>query len=119
MPYLVRSRVNQVTGINGLEEKDYNAVIEKTKALGDVARDLMCSTAQLALAWSLRNEHVSTVITGASRVQQVTENLQALNVVHKLTPAVLERCVTACYLLFLNLAKTMWFMQFSISDVAD
>lgn len=78
-------------GINGLEEKDYNKVIEKTKALGEVARDLECSTAQLSLAWCLRNEHVSTVITGASRVQQVTENLQALNLVQKLTPAVLER----------------------------
>lgn len=78
-------------GINGLEEKDYNKVIEKTKALGAVARDLECSTAQLALAWTLRHEHVSSVITGASRVQQVTENLQALTLVHKLTPAVLER----------------------------
>ena len=68
-------------------------MIAKTKALGDIARDLECSTAQLALAWCLRNEHVSTVITGASRVQQVSENLQALNHVHKLTPAVLELCV--------------------------
>jgi aryl-alcohol dehydrogenase-like predicted oxidoreductase len=76
-----------------LEEKDYNKVIEKTKALGEVARDLECSTAQLSLAWCLRNEHVSTVITGASRVQQVAENLQSLNLVQKLTPAVLERCV--------------------------
>ena len=47
--------------------------------------------AQMALAWCLKNPHVSTVITGASRPSQVTENLKALTVVDRLTPEVLAR----------------------------
>ena len=47
--------------------------------------------AQLALAWCLANPHVSTAITGASRVEQVTENLAAIEVAERLTPEVLER----------------------------
>jgi aryl-alcohol dehydrogenase-like predicted oxidoreductase len=47
--------------------------------------------AQLALAWCLLNKDVSTVITGASRVSQVTENIKALDLVPKLTPDVVER----------------------------
>src|SRR3954470_5359213 len=59
--------------------------------LGDIAKELGCSTAQLALAWCLRNPRVSTVITGASRVSQVEENLKAVDMAPKLTHAVLER----------------------------
>jgi voltage-dependent potassium channel beta subunit len=64
---------------------------EAVAQLGDVAKELGCTTAQLALAWCLRNPRVSTVITGASRVSQVEENLKAADVVPKLTPALLER----------------------------
>ncbi len=65
--------------------------IAKVKALAPVARDLDCSLAQMALAWCLKNPNVSTVITGASRPAQVTENMKALAVVAKLTPDVLQR----------------------------
>lgn len=65
--------------------------IEKVKQLAPVAEALGCSLAQLALAWCLKNPHVSTVITGASRRQQVVENMQALEVTEKLTPEVMER----------------------------
>ena len=47
--------------------------------------------AQMALAWCLKNPHVSTVITGASRVEQVHENMGALDVVEKLSPEVMAR----------------------------
>jgi aryl-alcohol dehydrogenase-like predicted oxidoreductase len=47
--------------------------------------------AQLALAWCLKNPQVSTVITGASRASQITENLRALDVVARLTPDVMAR----------------------------
>ncbi|HET9576620.1 MAG TPA: aldo/keto reductase, partial [Usitatibacter sp.] len=53
--------------------------------------DLDCTTAQLAIAWCLRNPHVSTVITGASRVSQVTENLKAADVAARLTSDVMQR----------------------------
>ena len=47
--------------------------------------------AQLALGWCLKNPNVSTVITGASRPEQVNENMNALEVVPKLTSSVMER----------------------------
>jgi voltage-dependent potassium channel beta subunit len=54
-----------------------------------VAKDVGCTLAQLALAWCLMNRHVSTVITGATRVEQVTENMKALDVAARLTPEIL------------------------------
>ena len=42
-------------------------------------------------AWCLKNEHVSTVITGASRKEQVKENMGALEVAKKLTPEIMKR----------------------------
>jgi voltage-dependent potassium channel beta subunit len=65
--------------------------IEKVKELVPVSQELGCSMAQLALAWCLKNPNVSTVITGASRPEQVHENMKALDVVAKLTPEVMER----------------------------
>jgi aryl-alcohol dehydrogenase-like predicted oxidoreductase len=65
--------------------------IEKVRQLQPVASELDCSLAQLALAWCLKNPNVSTVITGASRAAQVTENMKALEVAPKLTPEVMER----------------------------
>jgi voltage-dependent potassium channel beta subunit len=63
----------------------------KVRELADIAQRLDCSTAQLAIAWCLKNPHVSTVITGASRKAQLAENLKALDVVDSLDPTILER----------------------------
>src|SRR5688572_6145565 len=60
-------------------------------ALDAIAKELGCTLAQLALAWCARNPHVSTVITGASRVSQVQENMKAAAVIPKLTRPVLDR----------------------------
>lgn len=60
------------------------------RALQPIAGDLGCTLSQLALAWCVKNPQVSTVITGASRAEQVTENMQALAVVPKLTPEILD-----------------------------
>jgi aryl-alcohol dehydrogenase-like predicted oxidoreductase len=63
-------------------------------AVGELARiadELDCTPAQLALAWCARNPHVSTVITGASRVEQVRENMGAVGVLPLLTDEVLDR----------------------------
>ncbi|MFW5800952.1 MAG: potassium channel beta subunit family protein [Spirochaeta sp.] len=65
--------------------------IAKTRELKAVADDLGTSRAKLALAWCLKNPNVSTVITGASRVGQVEENLQALEVVPKLTDEIMQK----------------------------
>ena len=63
------------------------AAVEK---LRPIAGDLGCTISQLALAWCLKNPNVSTVITGASRVSQVHENMKALDVVPKLTGEVMK-----------------------------
>lgn len=65
--------------------------INAVRALQPVADDLGCSMAQLALAWCLKNPHVSTVITGASRVEQVHENMKALEIAPKLSADVLTQ----------------------------
>lgn len=64
---------------------------DKVRRLRAVADDLDCSLAQLAIAWCLRNPRVSTVITGASRVEQVHENLAALDVVERLDDETVAR----------------------------
>jgi voltage-dependent potassium channel beta subunit len=64
---------------------------DKVRRLAAVADDLGCSLAQLALAWCAGNPHVSTVITGASRVEQVHENLAALDVLERLDDDTLTR----------------------------
>jgi len=63
----------------------------RVRALGEIARDLGASLAQLSIAWCASNPHVSTVITGASRVEQVRENLGALEVIDRITPEVRAR----------------------------
>ena len=65
--------------------------IEKVKELTTIADELGCTMAQLAIAWCLANPNVSTVITGASRVEQVQENMQAMEVVGKLTDGIMAR----------------------------
>ena len=59
--------------------------------LEPIARDLGATTAQLAIAWVAKNPHVSTVITGASSVAQLKDNLKAAEIIPKLTPEVLAR----------------------------
>ena len=73
-------------------EKDgARAKLAKVKKLAAVARDLETSLARLGLAWCLKNPHVSTVITGASKPAQVRENMLAGELVDSLTPEVMAR----------------------------
>ena len=67
---------------------------EKVEKLRAVADELGCTLAQLAIAWCASNPHVSSVITGASRVEQVRENMGALEVLEQLTPEILVRVET-------------------------
>jgi voltage-dependent potassium channel beta subunit len=72
----------------GLTDPARNRIVGE---LESVAKDLGCTLAQLALAWCLTNRNVSTVITGATRVEQLKENMKALDVVAGLTPEVRAR----------------------------
>lgn len=65
--------------------------IEKVKKLHPIAKELDCTPAQLSLAWCLKNPNVSTTITGATRPEQVIENMKAPEFVSKLTSDVMER----------------------------
>ena len=62
-----------------------------TRKLAEVADDLGVSMAQMSLAWILKNPNVSTVITGASKVSQVRENMKAVDIKEKMTDEVMDR----------------------------
>ena len=80
-------------GLDGLEWlKDKNLTeerIEKVKELSVLAGDLGISLPVLGLSWCLSNKNVSTVILGASKVEQLKENLKAIEAQHILTPEIL------------------------------
>lgn len=75
---------NMINFGKALSSVEGKSKIEKVRRLTEIAKELGCTTAQLALAWCLSNETVSTVITGASRPAQVTENMKALEVYIKI-----------------------------------
>jgi voltage-dependent potassium channel beta subunit len=71
--------------------KEGKQKIELVKRLKPIADDMGCSMAQLAIAWCLKNPNVSTVITGASKKSQVTENMKAIEIAERLNPDVMLR----------------------------
>lgn len=70
---------------------NFMPLIEKTKKLSALAKDLGCTLSQLAIAWCLKNPHVNSVITGATKLEQLNENLGAIDVKAKLTPDVMKQ----------------------------
>jgi len=78
--------------VNWLKEDLYKEeAVDRVRQLKQIADDAGLSRAELALAWCLRQPDVSSVITGASRVEQVDHNLKALAAKDKLTPDLLTR----------------------------
>jgi voltage-dependent potassium channel beta subunit len=73
------------------EQLTDQAAIGKVRELQAVADDLGASLAQLSIAWCAANPRVSTVITGASRVEQVHHNMEAADLIPSITPEVMER----------------------------
>ena len=69
--------------------------LARVERLRPIAERLECTMAQLALAWCTKNPNVSTVITGASRVEQVVQNFEALDVIDLLTEDVMEEMAVA------------------------
>jgi voltage-dependent potassium channel beta subunit len=78
-------------GMEWLKDELTPERVAAVKKLQPIADELGASMAQLALAWCARNPNVSTVITGASRPEQVKENMKALDILPKLTPQVVDR----------------------------
>jgi len=73
------------------EGEEFQKKVDIVKQLAALSKELGCSLPQMALAWCLKNPNVSTVITGASRPQQVVENMQAIEVAKQLTDEVMEK----------------------------
>lgn len=65
--------------------------IVKTGKLIKIAKDLDMTMPQLAIAWALKNDHVSTVILGASKLWQLEDTMQSIDKVDRLTEEVMER----------------------------
>jgi voltage-dependent potassium channel beta subunit len=74
--------------------EDGKKKLEKIRQLSILSKELDISMAHLSIAWCLKNPNVSTVILGASRLSQLTDNLGAMNAVAKLTPEVIARIET-------------------------
>ena len=74
---------------DGMEQK-----VKQALQLRDIAQNIDISLPQLALAWCLKNPNVSTVITGASKVKQLTENMKAIDAVSKLDNSIMEKIET-------------------------
>lgn len=79
---------------NMLESDEGQARLEKVRELSSVAEELDVTMAQLALAWCIKNPNVSTVITGATKIHQVEDNLGAVAVADQLTDDVMEKIAT-------------------------
>ncbi|WP_296660575.1 aldo/keto reductase [Paraburkholderia sp.] len=71
-----------------LTNADKNAIVAK---LAGLAAQMGCTVGQLAIAWILKNPHVSTVITGASHVAQIKENMLARDVAATITPEIKQQ----------------------------
>jgi voltage-dependent potassium channel beta subunit len=76
---------------NMLLSPEWQERLPKVQQLAPIADELGTTMPKLAIAWCLKNPHVSTVITGASKVEQVVENFGALDVLPKLTPDVMAQ----------------------------
>ena len=78
-------------GMDWLKERTLKEEnIKKVQQLVPIAEALGVTLPSMALAWCLKNENVSTVITGASKVNHLKENLKALDTLPLLTEDVME-----------------------------
>lgn len=66
-------------------------VLDKVKALGSLATELGVTLPAMSIAWCIKNPNVTTAILGATKKEQLFENLKALDVAEKLTPEVMNR----------------------------
>ena len=82
-----------IEGMDWLKERTLGeeSKIEKTKKLALLASELGTSLAKLSIAWTIKNQHVSTAILGASKKEQLIENLKSLEVVPLITSEVTEK----------------------------
>lgn len=76
--------------VKSLQQPEGKAKIEKVRKLTSIAERLGGNVTQLSLAWCVKNENVSTVILGATKVEQIIDNCKAIQMVDKITPDVMS-----------------------------
>lgn len=81
----VSKRMNESYG-----DEKWEGILKVVRKLKPIADRLGCSQANLALAWVIKNPNVSSAIIGASKPEQIDENIKAFDIVEKLTPEVME-----------------------------
>ena len=80
-----------ISGFDWLKERWLqDEKLKKVKQLGELAQKLEVSMASLAIAWTIKNPDVTTAILGATKKEQLHENLKALDTLPKLTPEIME-----------------------------
>lgn len=85
------TRLN-IEGLSWLKDRSLtDENLNKVRTLTDLAGDLGTSMARLALAWCIKNPGVSTVITGASKMHHLKDNIGAVDIVDKLDESVMNR----------------------------
>jgi aryl-alcohol dehydrogenase-like predicted oxidoreductase len=84
-----------IQGFDWLKDKTLTEEkINKVRKLKTVADKLETTLAVLALAWCIKNEHVTTAILGATKKEQLTENLKAIDIYQKLSPEIMQEIET-------------------------
>jgi aryl-alcohol dehydrogenase-like predicted oxidoreductase len=76
--------------IDSLQQPEGKAKIEKVRQLTKIAERLGGNMTQLALAWAAKNENVSTVILGATKVEQIVDNCKSIGILNKLDDKTME-----------------------------
>jgi aryl-alcohol dehydrogenase-like predicted oxidoreductase len=79
-------------GMDWLRERNITPErLEKVKQLKNISDSLGVSLSQMSIAWCLKNPNVSTAILGASKPEQLDENLKALELIELLSPEIIEK----------------------------
>jgi voltage-dependent potassium channel beta subunit len=85
------TRLN-IEGLDWLKDKVLlEGHLEKVRKVKVLSDELGTSLAKFSLAWCLRNKNVSSVILGASKVSQLVENIEALDVLPKMTDEIMDQ----------------------------
>merc|ERR1719498_96873 len=77
--------------LDGSRFESWETLVPKIRQLAELAESMGATPAQLALAWCLKNEHVSTVIMGATSVSQLHENVAALTFIPRMRPQIMKQ----------------------------
>lgn len=83
-------KINKVKELSKLAETG-TSFVRWFSIKREAPAELGCNVTHLALAWVARNPNTSTIILGASKPEQVLDNLKALEIIPKLTPEILNK----------------------------